>query len=606
MASRSCVNDPNSFCFVCGEYTFKQNRRDIDANISKWYYSYFRMKLGDQDKPWAPHIVCQRCKNDMFKWSKNQKKSLRFGIPMIWREPTNHSEDCYFCLVDVYGYNHKNRNKIVYPSSLITAIRPVTHSISGVPVPAPYVEPDEKVMEAAATSLKVEYVNEATDYDEEEPIYAEPIPIEDDSQSQTSDSSLEFEKQDDQYKPYFATPQKKKPQLFWQEELNDLVRDLDLSKQSAELLASRLDEKNLLAHDANVTYYRTREEEFLAYFSDNERCAFCVDIVGLLHQLGFEGEYNPNDWRLFIDSSKASMKVVLLHNGNVFGSIPLAHSVTMKEDYNNVKTILKTIGYKQHEWDICCDLKMVNFLLGQQGGYTKYPCFLCYWDSRAKDKHWNTDTWPARENLTVGEANVIEEALVSREKIIFPPLHIKLGLIKQYVKALNKKGKCFKYLRSLFEGLSDAKVEGGIFDGPDIRKLINDKHFTTKMTKAESMAWIAFVDVVENFLGNNRHPQYKRKIGIMLKAYEKLGCNMSIKIHFLKSHLDQFPENMGDVSDEHGERFHQEIKTMESRYQGRWDRHMMADYCWSIKRDLPLMKHKKLSKKHVFAPYSQN
>ena len=92
----------------------------------------------------------------------------------------------------------------------------------------------------------------------------------------------------------------------------------------------------------------------------------------------------------------------------------------------------------------------------------------------------------------------------------------------------------------------------------------------------------------------------------MLKAYEKFGRNMSIKIHFLKSHLDQFPENMGDVSDEHGERFHLEIKTMESRYQGHWDRHMMADYCWSIKRDLPLMKHKKLSKKHVFAPYSQN
>lgn len=27
---------------------------------------------------------------------------------------------------------------------------------------------------------------------------------------------------------------------------------------------------------------------------------------------------------------------------------------------------------------------MVNFLLGQQGGYIKYPCFLCLWDSRIK------------------------------------------------------------------------------------------------------------------------------------------------------------------------------------------------------------------------------
>ena len=51
---------------------------------------------------------------------------------------------------------------------------------------------------------------------------------------------------------------------------------------------------------------------------------------------------------------------------------------------------------------------------------------------------------------------------------------------------------------------------------------------------------------------------------------------MSIKFHFLFSHLDTFPDNMGDVSDEQGERFHQDIKEMEERYQGRWDADMMA------------------------------
>ncbi|GBM72637.1 hypothetical protein AVEN_238222-1 [Araneus ventricosus] len=39
------------------------------------------------------------------------------------------------------------------------------------------------------------------------------------------------------------------------------------------------------------------------------------------------------------------------------------------------------------------------------------------------------------------------------------------------------------------------------------------------------------------------------------------------------------------VSDEQGERFHQDIKEMERRYQGRWDVNMMADYCWCLKRD---------------------
>ena len=52
----------------------------------------------------------------------------------------------------------------------------------------------------------------------------------------------------------------------------------------------------------------------------------------------------------------------------------------------------------------------------------------------------------------------------------------------------------------------------------------------------------------------------------------------------LHSHLDFFPENMGDVSEEHGERFHQDIAKMESRYQGQWDTAMMGYYIWSLVR----------------------
>ena len=607
MAARGCVNDPNSFCFVCGDFKLKKSRRSVDEDIKKWYYAYFGIKLGDQDKPWAPHTVCQRCYLDLFNWSQHKITSLRFAIPMTWREPQNHAIDCYFCLIKVHGYNKKYINRIIYPS-LMTAIRPVTHLVSGIPIPPPYTEPEEKELESAAVSLKRKHVDETDDENLVLDNLERSIETsEEENQTQSSSSSLGVsdQQQDGSYTPYYDSEKKLLPQRFWQEELSDLVRDLGLSKRSAELLASRLDEKNLLDRDVKISYYRTREEEFLEFFSDNDHCSFCVNIEDLLTKLGFEEAYDPDEWRLFIDSSKSSLKVVLLHNGNIFGSVPLAHSVSMKEEYSDIKEILKTIDYKKHEWVICCDLKMVNYLLGQQGGYTKYPCFLCLWDSRAREKHWSTKTWPVREELKVGEANVVEEALVCREKIIFPPLHIKLGLIKQFVKALNKNGNCFKYLRSVFEGLSDAKVEGGIFDGPDIRKLLNDEQFPKTMTRVELNAWNGFVDVVENFLGNKKHPRYKEKVSKMLKSYEKLGCNMSIKVHFLKSHLDKFPENLGDFSDEHGERFHQDIKVMESRYQGRWDKHMMADYCWMLKRDLPLMKHRKKAEKLSFVHYDQ-
>ena len=60
---------------------------------------------------------------------------------------------------------------------------------------------------------------------------------------------------------------------------------------------------------------------------------------------------------------------------------------------------------------------------------------------------------------------------------------------------------------------------------------------------------------------------------------------MSNKLYFLYSHLDRFLENLGDLSDDQGERFHQNVSEMEVRYQGKWDAAMLDDYCWSIKHD---------------------
>ena len=61
---------------------------------------------------------------------------------------------------------------------------------------------------------------------------------------------------------------------------------------------------------------------------------------------------------------------------------------------------------------------------------------------------------------------------------------------------------------------------------------------------------------------------------------------MSLKITFLESHLNFFPENLGEVSDENGERFLQDIVATEKRYQGKWTSRVLADYCWTMKRDV--------------------
>jgi hypothetical protein len=162
---------------------------------------------------------------------------------------------------------------------------------------------------------------------------------------------------------------------FDQNEMSDLIRDLNLSKDSSELLASRL-KKNVLQPGTKITFYRRREKNFLPFFTKENNLVFCNDIRNLLKKTGLS-ECNPSEWRLFIDSSKRSLKCVLLNNSNKYGSIPIGHSTTMKEVYKAFSLVLEKINYQKHQWVICVDLKMVNFLLGQQSGYTKYPCLLC-------------------------------------------------------------------------------------------------------------------------------------------------------------------------------------------------------------------------------------
>ncbi|XP_076813187.1 uncharacterized protein LOC143459793 [Clavelina lepadiformis] len=202
---------------------------------------------------------------------------------------------------------------------------------------------------------------------------------------------------------------------------------------------------------------------------------------GLLEELGIP-IYNSIEWRMFIDSSKRILKCVLLYNSNLYGAVPVAHSVSLREEYGNIKRVIELLQYHKHNWIICVDLKMLCFLLGQQHGYTKYPCYLCMWDSRARDQHWVERNWPPRSDLKPGDPNILHETLVDREKIIFPHLHIKLGLMRQFFKTLTTESNSFNYLVWAFLGLSIQKIKAGVFDGPQIRQLNKDERFSGSMS----------------------------------------------------------------------------------------------------------------------------
>ena len=106
------------------------------------------------------------------------------------------------------------------------------------------------------------------------------------------------------------------------------------------------------------------------------------------------------------------------------------------------------------------------------------------------ERFWSQDT-----------KNVKHHSVVESSRVLLPPLHIKFGLVKNFVKAMDRNGTAFLYLRQKFPLLSDAKIREGVFTGPDIRSVLSDEVSERIITGDEQRAGHAFREVT-GFLGN--------------------------------------------------------------------------------------------------------
>ncbi|XP_022919297.2 uncharacterized protein [Onthophagus taurus] len=361
-------------------------------------------------------------------------KSLSFGVPMVWTDPINHDPSvCYACVNSGSGMNRKKMRSKVYlsvPSAQIPL--PLTENI---PVPKP---PSPDVLSGITFSTHL------------------------------SDTfSL--------YEPVATVSTG--PILVTQNQLDSIVAKLGLSQRKSEQLAKFLNSNNLLAPETKVTAYRHRQSALQKCFTVNEEqtSAYCKDVDGFMREMDIL--YRPNEWRLFIDSSKISLKAVLLHQTNTKPSVPIAYSIETKETYDTLKRILQNVDYDKHQWRICCDLKVVAILRGLQTGYIKYMCFICDWDSRYKGDQYTNHTWQSRESSKQVNANVIQDPLVPQDKVILPPLHVKLGIVKSFLKTVAKRQEVYAVLAQIFPRLSESKLKEGVVNGPDIRKLVKTEEF---------------------------------------------------------------------------------------------------------------------------------
>lgn len=382
----------------------------------------------------------------MGRWAKGNDH-LSFGRPTIWRDPINHLTNCYICLTELVF--SKNSKKSIQYAVVDAVTLPEPHS-DRLPIPVPPAQCDNQQL----------------------------IPIDEDSDG--GDPASRYLEVDDGKDPLYI-PDTDEPYMLSQGDLNDLIRDLYLTKDMSELLGSRLQQWKLLQIGVRITATRERSANLAEWFDIKDKICYCKNIPMLFTEL--KEHFDQNEWRLFIDGSKSSIKTVLLHIGNQKPSVPVAFAIWLKEEYKTMEEILELIQYNRFQFKIIADFKVIAILMGLQGGNVKYPCFLCLWDSRAYSQHFIRPAWPARVNLTAEEFNVRSESLVSRDKIILPPLHIKLGFMKNFVKALTKtNADAINFLETMFPKLSSLKVREGIFVGPQIRKVLHSEEFKLHLT----------------------------------------------------------------------------------------------------------------------------
>ena len=165
-------------------------------NFRSAYNAYFGVPVGDQDKSWAHHVVCGCCRSTVEAWYRGDRRRMNFGLSRIWWEPTDHVNNCSFCVVDVTHLRKGKKTYVFGYPDIPSSLRPVAHC-EEIPVPSP----------PQRHQCYNNSCGSGNDSIEDEDVY------------------------EDVATHHFP---------------NNLKRDLGLTKSNAELLTSRLKEWNLL------------------------------------------------------------------------------------------------------------------------------------------------------------------------------------------------------------------------------------------------------------------------------------------------------------------------------------------------------------------------
>jgi len=158
-------------------------------------------------------------------------------------------------LPDQYHWCNSKSKRTVQCPNLLSAMRPVPHSAE-LPVPKP------------PTNMTL-------------------------SDSESSDEDVGQANNHMYFDPTFAGAcSSSEPHLLTQGDLNDIVRDMNLSKKQAEPFGSRLKCWILLHQNTKVCFYHGHHEESKDFFSLEDGVMFCNVVCSVMEVLGHD--YNPD------------------------------------------------------------------------------------------------------------------------------------------------------------------------------------------------------------------------------------------------------------------------------------------------------------------------
>lgn len=265
MNSPQCVHDHNRFCFVCSQYLFSSVKaRNIDTatKFIEAYQNQFGLNLADRNVHWSPEKCCNSCCSGLV----NPQRQSLFSSPTIWNQPQNHPYDCFFCKFErgQGATSLKSNTSLVYPTDkcVVMAVKkdnPNEFSVAADPFEADILfeaqggsSPSvidqsvamtlmaqiEKEKECADTMMSIDYPSPMISIDtslayqlrarHEQPSTSREEDLFGESTVLTEGGSV--------WEPIAKPSQHAKPSHVI---LNDLVRDLGLAKDDAEMFASR-------------------------------------------------------------------------------------------------------------------------------------------------------------------------------------------------------------------------------------------------------------------------------------------------------------------------------------------------------------------------------